>query len=200
MRGTMGKKRLIDISKVNPERLMTIGDVSEPYEYDISRLYVEEMAKVFNPSAVAEELKKEADKARYLSEAGRSVFAGFEALEKKYRDRTAEVMDEVAKRTGIYFPHVFQRYIEIFYIGTMPRNKYEIRVSTIKELKMLVHACTFKETLNAAGIDGGICKEFCMSAIDAVRNKLSLNVRIEIKGEPSTPSCELQFINPIELP
>lgn len=190
----MAKKKLKDIVCPSPENLMVIGSSIVPYQYDIPRHLVEEMSAVFNFDKVADNLRNSKDKGAILRDYGFKVVKELVPLEKKHRDRTAEMIDMVAAKTGIYFPHVFQRYLEVFYNSVMPKNRYQVDVSTVREIKTEVSECTFKKHLTEAGISEDVCREFCRSVVEGIGRSLGMNLKFSIKHDPAGETCEHQFI------
>ncbi len=190
----MAKKKLLEeVKKINIDRLMVIENLKTPTLFDIPREYVLEMNEIFDQNKIAEEIKKLKDKEEYLKMLGNKVSDRLFELEKKYRDRTGEVIDSVAQKTGIYFPHVFQRYIEYFYIGTRPEDRYNVSASTVRELKINFPSCTFKKLLIQRDMGERICSEFCRGVLNSISTKLKINIRISLKQDPGVDYCEHQF-------
>ncbi len=190
----MAKKKLLEeVKKINIDRLMVIENLKTPILFDIPREYVLEMNEIFDQNKIAEEIKKLKDKEEYLKMLGNKVSDRLFELEKKYRDRTGEVIDSVAQKTGIYFPHVFQRYIEYFYIGTRPEDRYNVSASTVRELKINFPSCTFKRLLIQNGMGDRICSEFCRTVLNNISTRLKMNLRISIKQDRGVDYCEHQF-------
>jgi hypothetical protein len=188
----MAKKKLDEVKKINTDRLMSIENLKEPLLYDIPREYIRDMGEVFVLQKVIEELKKSKDN-KFLHLLADRVAEKLFDLEEKYRDRTGEVINFVAEKTGIYFPHVLQRYVEYFYIGTRPEDRYDVAQSTLREIKINFNTCSFKKALIENNIDEGICSNFCRGVIEKIIQKLNLQVRFSIKQEKDTDYCEHQF-------
>lgn len=189
----MAKKKLEEVKKINYERLMSIENLTAPLLYDIPVEYVNEMSKVFAQKSVIEELLKTEEREKYLKSLSDKVCNKLFELEKKYMDRTGEVINFVAQKTGIYFPHVFQRLVEYFYIGTRPADRYYVSVSTIRELKIDFPSCSFKKILIESGVGDKICMKLCESIFKKISNELKLNIHFSIKQEPGIDYCEHQF-------
>jgi len=191
----MASKKLEKVKKINPDRWMTIENLKQPVFYDIPKEYVVDMGEIFNVRKVVDELKNSKEREKYLrtiaNQAGERLFV----LEKKYRDRTGEVIDLIAQKTGIYFPHVLQRYIEYFYIGIHPEDKYNVTVSTIRELKINFPSCSFKRLMMENNMGDKICSEFCRGVFEKIIRTLDLHLRFSIKQETGTDYCEHQFFN-----
>ncbi len=190
----MAMKRLLEeVKKINTDRLMVIENLKSPPSFDIPKEYVLEMSEIFNQNKIVEEIKNLRDKENYLKELASKVSNKLFELEKKYRDRTGEIIDFVAQKTGIYFPHVFQRYIEYFYIGTRPEDRYNVSASTVRELKINFPSCTFKKLLIQRDMGERICSEFCRGVLNSISTKLKINIRISLKQDPGVDYCEHQF-------
>lgn len=194
----MARKNLEEVKKINPERLMSIENLKEFVFYDIPKEYINEMAQVFNVHKIIKELRTSGEREKYLRTIATQVGEKLFELEKKYRDRTGEVIDFVAQKTGIYFPHVFQRYLEYFYTGTSPENRYNVAVSTIRELKIIFPSCVLKKVLRENDMGDKICVEFCKTVFERIAAFLKLNIQFSIKQEPGTTYCEHQFFVRVE--
>lgn len=189
----MTKRKIEEIRRINQDRLMTIENLKLSVQYDIPKEYVAEFGNTFNIKSITEELLKTDDRGKYLKELGARVADKLFELEAKYRDRTGEVINFVAEKTGIYFPHVFQKYIEYFYIGTRPQDRYNVTMSTVREIKVNTPECSFKKILIENGMGDRFCAEFCKAVFDRIIKKIKINVRFSIKQEPGVEYCEHQF-------
>lgn len=194
----MSKRKLEEVKKINLDRLMTVENLNQPVLYDIPKEYVAEMGEIFNLKKIIDEIKKSDEKEKYMITLAHQVGEKLFELEKKYRDRTGEVIDFVAQKTGIYFPHVFQRYIEFFYAGTRPEDRYNVSASTIRELKINLPSCSFKKLLIENGFGDKRCSEFCKAVFEKIKSRLKLNIRITIKQDPGTDYCEHHFFSVAE--
>lgn len=78
----------------------------------------------------------------FFGEYGRRLAQRVVAAGKKYRDRTAEVMEDATRKTGLVFPGLPQRYAEIWLLATRPGGKWSILESTPRRLVLAVHECS----------------------------------------------------------
>ncbi len=191
----MSKRKLEEVKKINLDRLMTVENLNQQVLYDIPKEYILEMGEIFNIKKIIDEIKKSDEKEKYMITLANQVGERLFELENKYRDRTGEVIDFVAQKTGIYFPHVFQRYIEFFYTGTHPEDRFHVFASTIRELKISFPSCSFKKSLIDNGLGDKTCAEFCRSVFEKIKSRLKLNIRITIKQDPGTDYCEHHFFS-----
>lgn len=102
----------------------------------------------------------------------------------KYRDRTAEMIEMVAERTGMTFPPVIQRYLEIWLLCTGLSEKWQIRQANPAGIVYEVRQCTLKER---AGIDlpesgDPACAGYCLGALEAMSGKLEIGLAVKREG------------------
>jgi hypothetical protein len=84
-------------------------------EFDMPEQMAEEVSASFSFQELAEKLRdKSGDDARKVyDDFGRTVMKKvLELADGKYLDRTGEMIEIVAKQTGIHFPHRIGRYVE----------------------------------------------------------------------------------------
>ena len=160
-------------------------------DFDVNKL-IDDFAK-----NIANKKKKEIEEIakKLFGEYGRSLMARAIELGKEYSDRTYEVMKEVGEKTGVgAFPHVCQRFLEIFNMGTQ-RKTLTIVISNTSQLTHRVGPCVF---LNAVKEKCGedvakllTCKYIDLSALEALYNSLNLSVNIRMEASiPSEGYCQ----------
>lgn len=105
-----------------------------------------------------------------------------------YKDRTAEVMEEVAAKTGIYFPCIPQRYLELCMLATRPGDKWKINEANPARFTFTVSECTFRRALaEKIGTDLA-CGENCLSLLNTIYQELNLEVEVSLSRD-SADSC-----------
>jgi len=164
-------------------------------EFDFNKL-VENFAKTIENK----EMKEIEDIAKNVfGEYGRNLMTRTIEMGEKYPDRTYEVMKEVAEKTGVGpFPHVCQRFLEIFNMGTQ-QNVLKIVVGTGSQLTHRVGPCVF---LNAIGEKCGediakllTCKHIDLSALETLYKNLDLSVDIRMEASiPSEGYCQFTTV------
>ena len=181
------------------ERLLLLEEPGRPLLFDADRGFVVEMSVRHNVASMAQtvkdkEPKKAAEEFRRL---GREVMAStIELVDGKYVDRTGEMVEEVARQTGIQFPHRLQRYVELSVIGPRPLDRWNVAVSTTSELRMQVFSCALLKALQDAGVPmkGTPCREFCLAGFQVAAGKCGLKVQSTLeKALVEDKVCEFCF-------
>jgi hypothetical protein len=113
-----------------------------------------------------------------------------EADSEAYRDRTAEMIEQVAKHTGIRFPHLFERYIELGILTLRPRDAWTVTEATTRTLKVRSYNCGLSKQFAEKGINQ--CEAFCLAASQAAAEKIGMNL-VMACSKDSNGSCELTF-------
>ena len=164
-------------------------------EFDVKKL-VENFAK----NIENKERKEIEDIAKKVfREYGRNLMARAIELGKKYSDRTYDVMKEVAEKTGVGpFPHVSQRFLEIFNMGTQ-HSVLNVAVSTRSQFTHRVGPCVFLNTIKEkCGEDIAnllTCKHIDLSALETLYNNLKLPVDVRMEASiPSEGYCQFTAI------
>lgn len=148
------------------------------YDYDLAEEIIAAL-RPYRPEAIVD-MAKGGPAAEKFREAGRR--AGSAAVEagKAHRDRTAEVMDMVAEKTGVQFPPVVQRYLEIWILCSGLAEKWQIRQSTRAGIVYDIRQCAVRERaggeLPGAGI--GDCFCYCTGALEAIAEKLGMDLAV----------------------
>ena len=190
---TMGWK----YGKPIKEKLMTLEEPGKFLPFDADKQLVEELTSKFDLSLVARSLQgreeKEAHKA--LEElAGEVMKLTIDLADTKYMDRTAEMVQRVAKQTGISFPHCFERYVELSLLGLRPMDHWNISKATTSELVLQVSACSVQKALEEAGVKGLPCKGFCFRSFKVAADKTGDTINTEMtKTLPQDGMCEFHI-------
>jgi len=155
-------------------------------EFDVNKL-VENFAKIIENK----ERKEIEDIAKKVfRDYGRNLMTRAIELGEKYPDRTYKVVKEVAEKTGVGpLPHVCQRFLEIFNMGTQ-QNVLKIVVGTGSQLTHRVGPCMFLNAIRQkCGEDVAkllTCKHIDLSALETLYKNLNLSV--DVRMETSIPS------------
>lgn len=104
-------------------------------------------------------------------------------LGNKYKDRTAEVMEAVAAKTGIYFPCLPQRYLEIFMLAIRPEDKWKINEANPARFVFTVSDCAFHRSLKEEAGGELSCGEICLSMLHTLYQELGMNVEVSLKQD-----------------
>ncbi|MGQ9572149.1 MAG: hypothetical protein ACUVV3_03025 [Dehalococcoidia bacterium] len=181
------------------EKLLTLEEPGKPLLFDADKGLVTEVSAACDVKAFVQGLKgkgaKEAEEA--MAAFGRKVMETTIGLaDGKYLDRTGEMIEKVAQQTGISFPHRLQRYVELSIIGYRPLDRWNIRKSTTKEMRLQLFSCAVQRELAEAGIEfeGMPCKALCLASFEAAAAKTGDKLRTELeKTIPQDGVCEFAF-------
>ena len=190
---TMGWK----YAKPVKEKLLNLEEPGKPLPFDADRRLVEEITSKFDIATVAKSLQgkdeKEAQKA--LEELGKEVMKlTIELADNKYMDRTGQMVETVAKQTGISFPHRLGRYVELSLLGLRPTDRWNIAKATTKELILQVSSCSIQKALAEAGVKGLPCKGFCLASFEIAAEKTGNQIKTEMeKTLPQDGMCEFHI-------
>lgn len=115
-----------------------------------------------------------------------------EADSEPFRDRTASMIERVAQQTGIRFPHVFERYVELGILTLRPRDAWTVTEATTKSLKVRSYNCSLGKMCIEKGINN--CQIFCLAANEVAAKKAETKVNMtHSKDESGSGLCELTF-------
>ena len=111
---------------------------------------------------------------------GQRVARAVLAAGEKYKDRTAEVMAEAARKTGLVFPGLPQRYLEIWLLATRPRDRWQIQENSPRRLTFAVSECSIYESIkeSIAGEPSLPCRECCLTFLKELYKHLGLAVQV----------------------
>ena len=173
--------------------------MSEEISFDIDQRILDTISQEFDVNKLIDNFAKnienkkkeeiEAAAKKVFGEYGRKLMARVIELGEKYSDRTYEVIKEVAEKTGVgSFPHVCQRFLELFNMGTQ-RKTLTVAVSNTSQLTHRVGPCVFLNAIKEkCGEDVAkllACKHIDLSALEAMYNNLNLSV--DVRMEASIP-------------
>jgi hypothetical protein len=192
------KKKLGPSDEIAPGRRLKLEE-GVTREFDMPKQMAEEVGPQFSFQQLAESLagKAEDETRKIYDEFGRSVMRKvIELADGKYRDRTSEMIEVVAKQTGINFPHALQRYIELSILALRPQDKWNVTLSTTKEMKCQEYSCNMNKALAEAGVnvEGLPCGASCIGGFIEAARGLSLKMRVAQTAKlPDAGYCEFTF-------
>ncbi len=179
------------------EKLMALEQPGKALLFDADKGLVQEVTSRFDLGTVARSLQGKDEKEAYkaLEELGQKLMKlTIELADTKYLDRTGEMIEKVAKQTGISFPHRLERYVELSIFGLRPTDRWNITKATTKELVLQVSACAVHKTLQEAGIKGLPCKGFCFASFKVAAEKTGDRINTEMpKALPQDSMCEFHI-------
>jgi len=191
---TMGWK----YGKPIKEKLLTLEEPGRPLPFDADRGLIDEVMAKFNIKSVMESLKGKDEKAvrEAMEQLGREVMKlTIELADTKYLDRTGEMVEKVARQTGISFPHCLERYVELALLASRPTDRWNIAKATTKELVLQVSACSVQKALEEAGIGGLPCKGLCLASFETAAEKTGDRIKTEMsKAFPQDGVCEFHIL------
>lgn len=182
-----------------PERLLTLEEPGKPLLFDADRGLVDEVTAKFNVEALVKSLKghSEASVQAAFEKFGRGLMAEvMKSVDGKYLDRTGEMVEKVAKMTGVSFPHRFERYLELSLLSSRPLDRWNITKATTKELVLQVSACAVNKAMQAAGLSyqGLPCAGLCLASFQVAADKTGDKVQMELsKKLPQDGVCQFHF-------
>ena len=174
-----------------------------PYSFDLNQDMVDMIRDEFNADAVLGMLAeavgdKTGDEATAAAEAlfaqtGEKWMRKTIQLGEEYSDRTIEVVMETVNRKGeqfIIFPHVPQRFVEIAYLSTQEFMKVPIVLNNMNDFAYKIPQCAlFNKIKEKSGEEVAnlmTCKNYCLTALDTIKNHMDLDVLID--QQASTPA------------
>lgn len=177
-------------AEVAPGRRLKINP-GQDYVYDLPKELIVAvnqefpMEKLFPPENLDEE---------FLAKQGREFMTLLigAADADAYRDRTAEMIEQAARQTGIRFPHVFERYVELAILTLRPRDAWTISEATTRVLKVRSFNCSLGRKFAEKGV--GNCQVFCRSAYQGAAEKAGTPVEMSCKCDLGNSGlCEFTF-------
>lgn len=178
------------------EKLMTLEEPGKMLPFDADRGLVDEIMVQCDIGALVESVKGKDEKlALEAMEAfGKELMKlTIELADSKFIDRTGEMLERVAKQTGISFPHRFERYVELSILASRPTDRWNITKATTRELVLQVSSCTLNKAMAEAGL-ALPCKAMCLASFEvaAARTGDKLNMEMN-KTVTKDGICEFAF-------
>lgn len=171
-------------------RLKSVPD--QDYVYDLPKELIYKVQQEFPIDHLIDSTEKTNE--GFLAEKGRTFMNLLikEADSKEFMDRTGEMIEQVAQQTGIRFPHVLERYIELGILSLRPRDAWTVTEATTKALKVRSFNCSLSKFLADQGIED--CQVFCLAANEVAAQKAGTKVNITYsKDATGSGLCELAF-------
>jgi len=174
-------------------------------KYFIDESYFESIDNAFQVKGVVSKFAEVAKgkSPEEADDAGKKIFEEYAVnlgkhileTEEKERDRTAELIYEIAAQTGHYFPNVPQRLIEIALLSTRLGDKWKWSAISFKRLSYSVKKCTVHEALvEAVGkefADVLPCRHYCIALSEALYEGLNMDVGVKMKAAlPKDGHCQ----------
>ena len=189
---TMGWK----YGKPIKEKLMTLEEPVKMLPFDADRGLVDEVMVQCDIGALVENVKGKDEKMALeaLEAFGKELMKlTIELADSKFIDRTGEMLERVAKQTGISFPHRFERYVELAILASRPTDRWNITKATTMELVLQVSSCTLNKVIAEAGL-ALPCKAMCLASFEvaAARTGDKLNMEMS-KTITKDGICEFTF-------
>jgi hypothetical protein len=178
------------------DKLMTLEEPGKALPFDADRRLVDEVTVQYDIKTLVESLKgkdeKEAQQA-LKTFSKRLMELTIELADGKYIDRTGEMVEKVARQTGVSFPHRFERYVELAILASRPTDRWSIAKATTKELVLQVSICSLNKAMSEAGLSLP-CKEMCLACFDVASTKTGDRLDVEMtKTLPKDGICEFTF-------
>ncbi|MGQ9824949.1 MAG: hypothetical protein ACUVSK_08125 [Desulfotomaculales bacterium] len=168
------------------------------YDYDLPEELFGELSDL-SSAALLGELSRQAGAEEELAGFFRNygIRLAEKVLEagKKHKDRTSEVMEEAAEKTGLVFPGIPQRYIEIWLLATRPQDKWRILESTTRRFVFAVQECSIHREIaqKLPAASGLPCREGCLAFLNGIFSGLGLSGKVEMIGDPEKDgSCRFR--------
>ena len=178
------------------DKLMTLEEPGGALPFDADRRLVDEIITHYDIKALVESLKgKDEKEARQtLKTFGSKLMEStIELADGKYIDRTGEMVEKVARQTGISFPHRFERYVELAILASRPTDRWSITRATTKELVLQVSTCSLNKAMSEAGLSLP-CQEMCLACFEVASTRTGDRLDVEMtKTLPKDGMCEFTF-------
>jgi len=178
------------------EKLMTLEEPGKALPFDADRELVEEVMARCDIRALVENLKGKGEKAagEALESFGRELMKlTIELADGKYIDRTGEMVERVARQTGISFPHRLERYVELSILSSRPTDRWNIARATTRELVLQVSSCALNQALAEAGL-ALPCKAMCLASFEVAAATTGDKLNMEMsKTLTKDGMCEFSF-------
>lgn len=161
--------------------------MSQVFHYDVPQVCADEVRASLNWKAFTDELQRADDQVAVLRGFGELLMKTVIEAADRYKDRTGEMIEEVARKTGVNFPHRAQRYVEHALLCSRPTDKYTILKSTPAELRFSVSPCSILPMLPP----GAPCDELCRASLETACHQTGDTVVIELaRWLPKDGACE----------
>jgi len=180
-----------DTDLKNRLRLQNPG---QPLPFDTDRDFIEEVQSRTDLKGTIEQARGKDEKSaeEVFTRFGQESMKLVVELHEKYKDRTAEMVDIVARQTGMAFPHKLQLLLEEFLLCTRPADRWGIAEGTHRAIKFQVYGCSVLQALRDGGdLQGLPCRCIEHVGFKQAADFLKMEVTIEqSKTLPQDRVCE----------
>jgi hypothetical protein len=178
------------------DKLLTLEEPGKPLPFDADRGLVDEVMSRCDIGALVGALKGNEEKgAREALEAfGRRLMElTVELADGKYMDRTGEMVEKVFQRTGISFPHRFERYVELAILASRPTDRWNVTAATTRQMVLQVTNCSVNKAIAESGL-AVPCEAMCLACFEAAAAKTGDPLNMELtKSLLKDGVCEFTF-------
>ncbi len=180
------------------------GDEADKYNYNLSSELLNDTSSKFEVGAVTRhfaELVKESSTDR-LDEVASEVYSGYAkdliddivSESGHHMDRTAEIIMQVADKTGVRFPSIPQRILEIVMLGTRPNDVWVLNECTTTNITYSVSECgtydLLAELLGKETADKLPCRHLCISISRQLCSAIDMDVEVSVNSRmPDDDKC-----------
>lgn len=178
-------------TEVAADRRLKINP-GQDYAYDIPKELIYTVLKEFPIESLFNTEGKITED--FLAKQGKKFMSILirEADSEAFRDRTSDMIERVAQQTGIRFPHVFERYVELGILTLRPRDAWTVTEATTKVIKIRSFNCSLGKMCVEKGINN--CQTFCLAANEVAAEKAGIKVNMtHSKDASGSGLCELAF-------
>jgi hypothetical protein len=168
---------------------------AKKYSYRLSGELMTILESEFPIEPLVEKFAEAANKtdAKNLLRIGEEIFGAYGRnlsdrlgeLEVSYRDRSAELIYEVAEQTGHFFPSPQQRLLEISLLAVFPEAKWSYDEISYKRLAYMVKRCpvhqSILEKMGKDTADQVPCRTFCLELYTGLCRSTNVLDTVEIK-------------------
>ncbi|MHB1419186.1 MAG: hypothetical protein ACYCX4_06280 [Bacillota bacterium] len=164
-------------------------------DYDLHDIVLQQLAASYDVSKAAQEYAaqvkgKSADEAKQIADDfftryGTGLIEKTIELGDQYKDRTAEWIEIVAKKTGVIFPAIPQRHLETSMLATRPTDKWQLHECSQKRISYSVNQCSLynalKETAGDVAENSLPCSASCLSSLGTLFSKCGVTVTVDME-------------------
>jgi hypothetical protein len=161
------------------------------YDYYLPDSVLEELVRRFNVAALTGDFLQKfsagsADVAKQVyGSYGVSLMKNAVELGKTQKDRTAEVIDSTAQKTGVVFPSVFQRCLETAILATRANDKWGIDESSVGKFSHSFKSCSIYNSLKEKNGDAAKdtpCRWCCIDGLSTLCSLLGINAEVRMNA------------------
>lgn len=176
------------------KNLLRLQNPGQPLPFDTDRDFIEEVQSRTDLKGTIEQAKGKDEKGaeEVFTRFGQESMNLVMELHEKYKDRTAEMVDIVAKQTGTPFPHKLQLLLEESLLCARPADRWGVAEGTHKAIRVQVYGCSVLQALrDGRELEGLPCRCIEIAGFKQAADALKLSVTIEqSKTLPKDRVCE----------